>query len=63
MRYLLQSIAFADQIYVGLTDDLRARFCAHNKGRSAHTDKHKPRRLVTYVAFADERKAIELNAI
>jgi GIY-YIG catalytic domain len=40
--YLLQSIPFPDQSYVGLTDDLRARFSAHNKGRSPHTDKYKP---------------------
>jgi len=38
--YLLQSIAFPNQTYVGLTDDVRARFSAHNKGRSPHTDKY-----------------------
>jgi putative endonuclease len=59
--YLLQSIEFPDQTYVGLTDDLRARFSAHNKGRSPHTDKYKPWRLVSYVAFSDERKAIEFE--
>jgi predicted GIY-YIG superfamily endonuclease len=59
--YLLQSVAFPNQTYVGLTDDLRARFSAHNKGRSPHTDKYRPWRLVTYVAFSDERKAIEFE--
>ena len=57
--YLFQSIDFPNQTYVGLTDDLRARFSAHNKGRSLHTDKCKPWRLVSYVAFSDERKSIE----
>src|SRR5712691_7106059 len=28
--YLLQSIEFPDETYVGLTDDLRSRFSAHN---------------------------------
>jgi putative endonuclease len=55
--YLLQSVEYPDQTYVGLTEDLRSRLSAHNKGRSSHTDKYKPWRLVTYLAFSDERKA------
>jgi len=56
--YLLQSIDHPDQTYVGLADDLKSRFAAHNAGQSAHTSKFKPWRLVTYVAFSDETKAI-----
>jgi putative endonuclease len=59
--YLLQSIEFPDQTYVGLTTDLRSRFSAHNQGRSPHTNKYKPWRLVSYVAFSDERRAIEFE--
>ena len=59
--YLLQSIEFPDETYVGLADDLRSRFTAHNAGRSPHTAKYKPWRLVTYVAFSDERKAVEFE--
>src|SRR5262249_35583072 len=59
--YLLQSVEFPDETYVGLTDDLRSRFTAHNTGRSPHTAKYKPWRLVTYVAFSDERKAVEFE--
>jgi hypothetical protein len=40
--YLLQSIEFPNQTYVGLADDLRARFSARNAGRSPHTSKYKP---------------------
>jgi putative endonuclease len=61
--YLLQSIEFPDETYVGLTDDLRSRFTAHNAGRSPHAAKYKPWRLVTYVAFSDERKAVELSEV
>ncbi|HEY7243036.1 MAG TPA: GIY-YIG nuclease family protein [Xanthobacteraceae bacterium] len=43
----MQSIEFPDETYVGLTDELRARFTAHNSGRSPHTAKYKPWRLVT----------------
>jgi len=56
--YLLQSVEYHDQTYIGLTDDLRSRLSAHNKGRSSHTDKYKPWRLARYVAFSDARKAI-----
>jgi predicted GIY-YIG superfamily endonuclease len=56
--YFLQSIDHPDQTYVGLTDDLRARLNIHNSGGSPHTSKYKPWRLVTYVAFSDEPKAV-----
>jgi putative endonuclease len=59
--YLLQSIDFPDKTYVGLTDNLRARFTAHNAGRSPHTSKYKPWRLVTYTAFSNEQKAVEFE--
>jgi predicted GIY-YIG superfamily endonuclease len=59
--YLLQSIDFSDETYVGLTDDLRARFTAHNAGRSPHTAKYKLWRLVTYIAFSNEQKAVEFE--
>ncbi len=53
--YLLQSIDFPD---VGLTDDLRARLAKHTKGESPHTSKYKPWRLITYLAFSSEQKAV-----
>jgi predicted GIY-YIG superfamily endonuclease len=56
--YLLESIDFPNQSYVGLADDLRARLGAHNAGQSAHTSKFKPWRLVTYIAFSDPAKAV-----
>ena len=56
--YLLESIEHPNQSYVGFTDDLRARFKAHNSGQSLHTAKFKPWRLVSHVAFSDDQKAI-----
>jgi predicted GIY-YIG superfamily endonuclease len=55
--YLLQSEAFAAQRYVGIARDLRKRIAEHNGGRSSHTSKYAPWRLVTYIAFTDEQKA------
>lgn len=55
--YLLESIDRPDQHYVGMTDDLRSRMAAHNAGRSSHTAKFRPWRLVAYLAFTDLEKA------
>lgn len=46
---------------MGLTDDLRNRLKEHNAGESTHTRKYLPWRLVTYVAFSDEQKAISFE--
>lgn len=55
--YLLKSETFADQRYVGITSDLKCRLAEHNAGKSPHTSKYAPWKLVTYLAFSDERKA------
>ena len=55
--YLLQSEAFAGQRYVGMTSDLRQRLTEHNAGKSSHTSKYVPWKLVTYIAFSDDQKA------
>jgi predicted GIY-YIG superfamily endonuclease len=55
--YLLESLAHPEETYIGLTDDLKTRFSAHNAGRSSHTSKFRPWRLVTYIAFSDDRMA------
>jgi putative endonuclease len=56
--YLLESVNFPGETYIGLTDDLRKRISAHNNGVARHTRKFKPWRLVTYLAFSDEAKAV-----
>jgi putative endonuclease len=56
--YLLESINFPGETYIGLAEDLRKRLAAPNAGQSLHTKKFKPWRLVTYLAFSDEDKAV-----
>jgi len=56
--YLIQSIPIPSQRYVGITSDLENCLTAHNEGRSPHTAKYKPWKLVTYVAFSNEEKAL-----
>jgi putative endonuclease len=55
--YLLESAAVAGQRYVGITTNLKQRFADHNAGKSPHTSKYAPWRLVTYIAFSDPLKA------
>jgi predicted GIY-YIG superfamily endonuclease len=59
--YLIQSISYPDQRYVGITSNLKGRLKAHNEGGSPHTSKYKPWKLVTYLAFSDESKAVEFE--
>ena len=55
--YLLESEAVAGQRYVGATSTLKQRLAEHNAGKSPHTSKYAPWKLVTYIAFSNEQKA------
>lgn len=59
--YLIRSIAFPDRTYAGFTADLKQRMVTHNSGGSKHTAKYMPWELVSYNAFADERRAREFE--
>lgn len=60
--YILQSEIEPDRHYTGLTTDLKRRLKEHNDGHSVHTNKYKPWKLKTYVAFSDEDKADAFEA-
>ena len=55
--YLIESLSVPGQRYVGFTTDLKQRLGDHNAGKSSHTAKFKPWRLVTYIAFSDRVNA------
>ena len=59
--YLIQSVSYKDQRYIGITKDLKARLKAHNAGRSHHTAMYKPWNLITYLDFSDKAKALEFE--
>ena len=60
--YLLESESHPGERYIGYTSDLRARLATHNAGQSPHTAKHRPWRLVTYLAFSDPARAKDFEA-
>jgi predicted GIY-YIG superfamily endonuclease len=60
--YILQSELDPERYYTGLTDDLDRRLEEHNAGKSIHTNKFKPWKIKTYIAFSDYKKAEEFEA-
>ena len=59
--YLIESAPFPGQRYIGRTSDLKGRLEAHNEGRSKHTAKFKPWKLVAYIAFSSYDKDLEFE--
>ncbi|MBI1757299.1 MAG: GIY-YIG nuclease family protein [Fimbriimonas ginsengisoli] len=56
--YLLRSIAYPNERYVGSTSDLAERLQRHNDGGSPHTAKFRPWRVVAFVTFEDDTRAL-----
>src|SRR5665213_291699 len=56
--YIIRSIDFPEQEYIGATADLKRRLSEHNAGKSTHTAKFKPWKLTWYCAFPDKYKAL-----
>jgi len=56
--YLIQSLSYPKQRYVGLTNNLKHRLAIHNQGGSPHSSKYAPWRLITSIFFNDSRCAI-----
>lgn len=55
--YVLQSLKKPDRYYIGLATDLQARLAAHNDGKSLHTAKFRPWKLIVAVHFESRAKA------
>ena len=55
--YLLKSVIEPGKKYVGITSDLNTRLKEHNAGKSPHTAKFEPWKIVVAIRFTDNRKA------
>ena len=55
--YLIESLSPQRKGYVGMTADLKQRLRAHNQGKSSHTTKFGPWKLISYVALSNRAKA------
>ena len=59
--YLLRSLKYPDQTYVGYTLNVQERFKTHNAGGSVHTASGKPWELIIFLSFCDEKRAREFE--
>jgi predicted GIY-YIG superfamily endonuclease len=55
--YSIQSENNPDKYYVGLTTDIERKLSEHNVGKSIHTNKFRPWKIVSCTAFADKFRA------
>ena len=55
--YLLQSIPFPRQRYIGLAENVEMRLQAHNRGASPHSSTFKPWKVVLAIRFENREKA------
>jgi len=55
--YLLESIPFPKERYIGSTSDLKSRLKAHNSGQVPHTAKYRPWKIEAAIAFQSRKKA------
>ena len=51
--YILESLKYPNQHYIGHTSNLKERLCKHNTGGCPHTSKYRPWKIKLYVAFED----------
>ena len=59
--YLIKSINYPDQKYIGHTDNLRERLKTHNSGRSIHTKTYRPWKLIMFLTFQTKDNAIKFE--
>ena len=55
--YFLESISHPGKRYIGITTNLNKHLKAHNTGKSPHTSKYKPWKVVIAVRFTEGRRA------
>ena len=59
--YVIRSIAYNKEIYVGVAKEVLARLEQHNRGDSFHTAKYRPWELENVVWFRDAEKAFSFE--
>lgn len=59
--YLIKSEQDSDKKYIGITEDLDKRLKEHNEGKSIHTSKYRPWKLIVSVKFFDKYKAYDFE--
>lgn len=55
--YILRSLSYSNQEYVGSTSDLRNRIREHNRGEQYHTAKFRPWKIKVAIWLDQKEKA------
>jgi len=59
--YIIKSLNYPKQIYIGFTKDIESRILEHNNGRVPHTSKFMPWEIVTFSTFRNKEKAVNFE--
>lgn len=59
--YLIRSISSPEIVYVGYTLNIKNRLTTHNSGGSVYTNKNRPWELITCLAFANKKTAMDFE--
>ncbi|MCX6998151.1 MAG: GIY-YIG nuclease family protein [Kiritimatiellaeota bacterium] len=59
--YFLRSLSRSTKTYVGMTEDIAARFTVHNAGGCTATQRFRPWELIAYVAVPSLTHAADLE--
>jgi putative endonuclease len=59
--YLIKSLKNPYKTYIGYTVDIEQRMEKHNNGASIYTSDDRPWKLVTYICFDEQAKAVEFE--
>jgi predicted GIY-YIG superfamily endonuclease len=59
--YIIQSKIYPKQFYTGFSENIKDRLNHHNEGKSTHTQRFKPWKLIYYCVFKDKKKALDFE--
>ena len=59
--YYLRSTDFPGKTYIGYTHNLKQRLLDHNSGKSIYTKDFKPWKLIGFLGFDQEPKALKFE--
>jgi len=59
--YIIKSEKDPNQFYTGFSENIEQRIKDHNSGKSIHTNKFKPWKLIYFSAFENKKKALDFE--
>jgi putative endonuclease len=59
--YLIKSVTNPTKTYIGFTNNIKERLRKHNEGASIYTSDFRPWKLVSFIGFDEELKALDFE--